>query len=395
MQFPVIVLAVIVNCIMYLAFGSFFTVRKGRKWSFAVTMAVGFFAYYGLFALVCLPIMLTFRPLSLLTRIWAFVVLAIVLLSIFLFAARWLEMGMSIIDTIKSHPFITLIVTVVIVLQVVMVVFTYNFTLDAAYYVANVSTCVETDMINVYDPFTGAWQDHFELRYAFATYHIQDAVVCQLTGIPALIQTKTIMSTIVVILTNILYLGIAKFLSKDNRKMFAPIFAGMFFVNVMFVTIYTPANFLFSRTYEGKAIVGNIAVMAIFYMFVRRTGYFLTKKRNIRYGLKTSSNEVAEEVGKGNPEEVDRALEKDVEITDKNFWISMFFIMFGAATTSSTANMLLPAALSIMFIPQFIIHKDFKSIPRFILCMLPEFIMIIMYVLYVKGFYAIYTYPMY
>ena len=63
-------LLLVVNFILYASFGSFFEIKRGRTWSLPVAVGVGFFAYYALFALFCLPVMLTYRPLSLLGGIW-------------------------------------------------------------------------------------------------------------------------------------------------------------------------------------------------------------------------------------------------------------------------------------------------------------------------------------
>ena len=44
--------------------------------------------------------------------------------------------------------------------------------------------------------------------------------------------------------------------------------AVIFFVNITFNTIYTSSLFLMTRTYEGKAIVGNLSVMTILYFLL-------------------------------------------------------------------------------------------------------------------------------
>ena len=46
-----------------------------------------------------------------------------------------------------------------------------------------------------------------------------------------------------------------------------------------------------------------------------------------------------------------------------------------------------------LFVPYIIKHKDYKIIPKYIIAMVPAIVMLMMYVLYVKGYFAIYTYP--
>jgi len=353
MQIIAAILMIIVNLILYLAFGSLVMVRKNKAWSLPITMVVGFFLYYGLFALCAMPVMLTYRPLSLLSALWCAVTGLVLLLSVILGLKSWKAKLITVWKTVTEDKTTYIIIGLLIIAQILLVSVTYNFTLDAAYYVANVSTSVDTNMINVYDPFTGAWQDHFELRYVFATYSINDAVICQITKIPALVETKTVMSSVVVIITNVLYLYIVRFMCQDKKGQKAVMFAAMCFVNMTFITLYTSSNFLFTRSYEGKAIVGNIAVIAVFVIYMRA----------VREGM------------------------------NKNIFLELFFICFGTATVSSTANMLIPCEVCVLFIPYIIIHKDYKNIWKYILCIMPEIIMMLMYVLYVKGYFAIYTYP--
>lgn len=347
------VFVVIVNCILYLAMGSFVTIRRNKPWSLPVTMVVGFFTYYALFFFVCLPIMLTYRPLSLLTYVWVGVVIVALAVAVLLYGKNWLSKGKTILTIMAKDKIIWIVIAIVTIIQVILVATTYHFTLDAAYYVANVSTSVETNMINVYDPFTGAWQDHFELRYAFATYSVYDAIVCKITGLPALVVTKAVMSAMVMLLVNILYVYIARFMCKNNIRQTVIMYLAMVFVNFTFITLYTSSNFLMFRTYEGKSIVGNITIIMIFtlYMIAVRKG------------------------------------------TDLTYFITFFMVCLGTATVSSTANMVIPAEVGILFLPYIIKHKKLSMIPKLAICILPEVVMMLMYVLYVKGYYAIYTYP--
>jgi len=345
-------LAILANLIVYYAFGNMLTCKKDKFRSPALTMACGFFLYYSLFALFALPIMLTFRPLSLLTRMWVIFTAVVIAASIILKGKSMAADFDGVLKAVRRHPVLTGIIVVAVLIQIVCIVCSYDFTLDAAYYVANVTTSLDTNMINVYDPFTGAWQDHFELRYAFATYSINDAVVCQLTGIPALVQTKTVMAATVALMVNITYLGVCRTFIKGNAGKLTIMMVAIVWINYTFVTIYTASNFLMSRTYEGKAIVGNLTLVLVFWMFVKL---------------------VEEE-------------------TPHLYWLMLFIISFGSTTVTSSANMLIPAQFSVIFIPYIIRKKKWSMIWKYLVMMAPALVMLILYILYVKGYYAIYTY---
>ncbi|HOO27939.1 MAG TPA: DUF6077 domain-containing protein, partial [Lachnospiraceae bacterium] len=311
---------VIANLIIYLAFGTLITRKRGREWPLGLSVIIGFFFYYSLFFFFCVPIMIRFRPLSMLTKLWVPAVCVVVLLSCILNGKAWYEKCRQMAGKIKAHPVFYFLIAALIIIQVMIVTRAYNFTLDAAYYVANVATNVETNMMNVYDPFTGAWLDHFEMRYFFATYQISDAVVCQLTGIPALIQTKTIMAAVIIILTNLLYYLIAQALFLDREKSVVIMLAFIFLINLTFITIYTSSLFLMTRTYEGKAIVGNLSLLAVFYLYMR----LLSSEHTPR------------------------------------IWLMLFLVCFGSMTISSSANMLLPAELSVLLLPLAFMKKNWR-----------------------------------
>ena len=344
-------LAVLVwNFIMYMAFGSFFGIRRGRSWSVPVTVTVGFFAYYALFAIFCLPIMFTYRPLSLLSHVWMIPCALVLIAAIMIYRRDWAIKFREITGDKDARLFYLGVFAVTLVL-IVLAVITYNFTLDAAYYIANITTNVDTNMINVYDPFTGNWQDHFELRYVFATYYTADAVVCQLTGLPALIQTRIVMSTTVIVIVNLLYVYICRYFYEDHRRAFL-MYMVMTAVNCLFISLYTTSNFLMTRTYEGKSIVGNISVVFIFALYMM--------------------------------------LIKEGE--DSRAFLKLFIVCLGTATVSSTANMVIPAEVAILFLP-YVMRGRYRLVRKLLICVLPELIMMVAYVLYVKGYYAIYTFP--
>ena len=122
-----------------------------------------------------------------------------------------------------------------------------------------------------------------------------------------------------------------------------------------------------TRTYEGKAIVGNLAIMTVFYLFIRM------------------NNAV--------PQEGIEEYQSTVSENPVRPWLSVFLVCFGASTISSTANMLMPVELTVLFLPLIIRTRRLKWIPKYILCVLPGIAFALAFVLYVKGYFVFYTYP--
>lgn len=347
------ILAIPLNLIIYYLFGALILRARKRPVNEGLLLIVGFFTYHILFFIVLVPFMIKYRPFSWFVRTFLPILVVVLLLSLILNFSHIKELVIKGISFVKREKVISAVILAVILLQVIIVTCIYNFTLDAAYYVSNVTTTLQTDMINVYDPFTGSWLDHYEVRYLFATYSINDAFMCKILSIPALIQTKFTMSAVVIIMVNVLYIMIAKCLFKDDLRGVAIMTVSMFIVNLLFYTIFTSSLFLFTRTYEGKTIIGNLSVVTIFYIFM--------------------------------------LLINDEEIHLP--WLSMFIISLGSVTISSSGNMLIPATLSLLFVPYMIIKRTLKPLIKYLCCLLPGVVMVLVYILYIEGYFVLYTYP--
>lgn len=356
---------IIVNFILYFLFGMLIVGRmRSNDRSMPLAIISGFFLYYSLFTFFGVYLTYRWRPLSMLSHIWLGVALFVSLISIAINFRQIRDITQNCLKGICNNKMFSFGVVVITLITVVVVLLSYQFTLDAAYYVANVTTSVQTNSLNIYDPYTGDWQDHFEMRYFFATYPLQDAVMCYLTRVAALIQTKIIMATISIILSGMLYYMIGRELFGEKRK---SIFLMMFFaelINFFFISIYTSSNFLLTRTYEGKSILGNVILPGLLYLYIKV--------------LKA---------------------EKNGEKEDKWWWL-ILLVSFGATVISNSSNMLVPATLGILFFPlaimQFVGKKTKKgvfTIAKMFLCMLPGIILTLVYVAYVKGMFVFYTYP--
>ncbi|MBQ7464745.1 MAG: hypothetical protein IJS86_07785 [Lachnospiraceae bacterium] len=346
------------NMIMYFLFGSI-PFSLGKKGSFSVTKAVftGFFLYYLLFALFCIPVMLLFRPLSLLTSVWITVVITVCSFSLVLIILKALknreEFLSGISEKAEKEGRFFIIILAVTAIEAFIIIYNYQFTLDAAYYVANVTTSVRTDTLNIYDPYTGNWQDHFEMRYFFAVFPLNDAVLCDITGIHPLIWCKTVMAGVSILLTNMVLYMTGKKIFGDNagKTTLFIIFAG--FMNFFFTTIFTPSVFLTTRTYEGKCLLANVVLPGIFYIYIN----------------------ILEDAEK------------------KENWRLLLLVALGAPVLSSSSNMLVPAMIATTILPLCIIKKAPAIAVRSLACMIPGIALVLVYVAYVKGMFVLYTYP--
>ncbi len=345
---------VLLNFWCYFAFGMLFSsfFRKKRI-SPCRTVLAGFFLYYTVFSLLCIPMMIHWKPLSALAGIWGAVLSFVSAAAAVLIFVR-LRKKEGIFPDYGKEDLLTLIpVLIITLLQAVLIIRNYQFTLDAAYYVANAATSLQTDMMNVYDPYTGEWQDHFQVRYFFATFTMNDAVMCRLFSVHPLIWCKTVMAGTSVALTDmVLFMTGRKLFSKDRAKVLC-FFLFCAVMNFCFITIFTSSNFLVTRTYEGKCLLGNVVLPAVFYLY-----------------LKLLEN-----------------------VKSREDWFLLAFMGLGSAALSSSANMLYPAAVAVTILPLSVIRKDKTVVWKAAGCMLPGIVLMLAYVAYVKGMFVFYTYP--
>ncbi len=347
-------LAVILNILIYFVFGSLITGRlQKRRFSATLSVITGFFLYYVLFELICIPMTLSFRPLHFLSSIWAGVLVLAFIISAAVNHKKWRVLLRESLGFIKAHPFFSLFLLILTATEIIIIVGCYQFTLDASFYVGTANTSLVTDSMNIYNPYTGMWQDHFEMRYFFANYAINDAVMCYLTGFHPLVWTKTVMETVVIILVNmVIYrIGMALFKGEPGKTGVFMFFA--IYISFFFSTIYTAQEFFITRTYEGKTLIGSLVIPLIFLVYIK----------------------LLEDPGY------------------PFYWGLLLLMSVGSLVLSNSASMIFPAALGIFMLTLFFIKKDFRILIKTALVVLPCVLSILSYVLYVKGYYVIHTMP--
>ncbi len=346
-------LAVIVNLIFCFSFGVLFLRLFRQRLSLCLGTVIGFFVMLISFDACCLPVMLKWRPLSLLTWIWTGLCLVVTAGALILGRKEWKTFFRDILRRLALHPVSFLIIAALVLFQIILVSVSYEFTLDASYFVANVTTSLTTDTLNIYDPYTGDWLDHFEFRYFFSTWPLHCAVMCRLLGLNALSYMKLAMSALTLILSNLMYYLTARKLFGEDQGKITLLMAFACLMNFFFSSIYTPAEFLLTRGYEGKALLGNVVLPMIFYLsilFYENTGLLARSAM-------------------------------------------LFAVCAGSTVLSNSANMLLPVAVAVFFGPVVLKKKDPRILIGCAAGILPNLILVLAYVAYVHGKFVLYTYP--
>lgn len=333
---------------LFFTFGSVITGRlKKENTSVTLTVLTGFFVYYGLFQLIAVPMALMHQPLRYLSIVWAVTVAVAAVVSV-IKNRSW--MGRALAGFFgalspKGKGFMELLygwapVVLVLVQIGISTVWTTDFW-DNAYYIGDVSMSVFTDTIGLFDPLSGELRQTIDIRHFFAMYNMQDAVVCRLTGIHPLIETKTIMGAVVMIIANILYYKIGGEFFRGEKKAAAVFMFLVFTVNLFSYTEYNTSGFLFLRTYEGKTILGNVLVPAVIY-------FMMLLYKNYR---------------------------------EKGHWVLLFTVGFAACALSSSAMILIPVAIGAFALPLSLMKRDLRVLLGSVVCMAPSLVVMVCYFL--------------
>lgn len=132
---------------------------------------------------------------------------------------------------------------------------------DAFYAVVSVITNTNNDMyLDV--PYTGE-TSAIDVRHAFSGHPIYIAFLARVCSIHPTIVSHTVIPPLIIVLSYVLMKKTGDILLADNRE-YVPLFLA--FVSLMQIygnaTIYTAATFFLTRTSQGKALIGSIAVPA-------------------------------------------------------------------------------------------------------------------------------------
>ena len=179
-----------------------------------------------------------------------------------------------------------LIVLVLIGFQIFMSVTRASFDGDDAYYVVQSVMTDETNTLYRILPYTGG-STSIDLRHSMAVFPIWIAYIARMTGIHATILCHSVLPIVLIPITYWIYLEVGKKLFWDKQNCLP---SYMMFVCMLQifgnVSIYPNATFFLMRTWQGKSMLANVVIPAIFMILLwlfegeptkrkKRTGFWI------------------------------------------------------------------------------------------------------------------------
>lgn len=316
--------------------------------SLTMTLLIGFLVEFIVFQFVALPITIQCQPLSLLSGIWMGLICMCEIIVLFT-CGKWIVSNARMI--IKKYSLVDIFLFAVIIgMQMFMVYSHIDGYADASYYIGKVSTDVYTNTIGQYEPYTGYALSYLDSRRVLSCFPTYNSVMAQFFDITPIQQAKLIMPEIIILMANIVYYQLGMSLFEKNKR-YSVVFTGFVFViNFFSCSSYTTSAFLFTRTYEGKAILGNIIIPGILLGFI-----LIWKEKEQFLGI---------------------------VLTILFSWASCVF--------SSSSMLVVPIELTAGLIPWIFGQKKWSYIKWYMICIIPNMVICIVYFLAEKG---IVTYP--
>ena len=148
--------------------------------------------------------------------------------------------------------------------QLFMAVTRASFDGDDAYYVAHSLATQETGTLYRILPYTGR-STYLDMRHSMAVFPLWISYIAEMTGIHATILSHTILPVFLIPLTYLIYYEIGRKLFKEKEYQLP---GYMIFICILHifgnVSIYNNATFLLMRTWQGKSMLSNVVIPAIF-----------------------------------------------------------------------------------------------------------------------------------
>lgn len=341
---------ILIFLVVFTAFGYLGSYLMKRKSSFVESLLLGVFFYFALFQVFALPLILLKQHLTLLTGMWLAVVTSILVLAFIVLykTVRKQERLKWSLPNKKSIVCYLAMAGVVLFFCYFTAIQNY-WGWDTAFYIGTISTTVDTDTMYLINGENGRPETTLPLRYALSGFYMNSAVFCKLTGIAVVSFQKYVMGTLDVILYfAIVYLvGQALFRSATTKVTGFLWTAGL--VNLFFVSEYTTSQFLILRAYEAKSYCANVVIPTIFWLLL--------------------------------------LLHKDME--NRANWKMLFVVMLASVPISMSAILIAPAMLGITVLGESIVNKNGRVLLRGIVCMIPNIVYLVMYLLYTLDIFVI------
>ena len=217
---------------------------------------------------------------------------------------------------------------------------------DDAFYVAVANLTESSNTMYKLSPYDSGGTG-LSVRYGLAPFPIWIAFLSRISGVSAVIMAQTIVSTVLILVTYVIYGQIADLLFEEKKEV-RPLFLSLLAVLVIFgnYSIYTAENFMIARSRQGKAALGNIIIPMVLFLFLL----------------------IFERIRKG----------KKVECT---IWILLVATVTAACLCSTLSTFLMCLFLGVIGLSAGVVYRRLGLVVKTALCCAPALLYTVLYFL--------------
>lgn len=244
----------------------------------------------------------------------------------------------------KAEKVLWIIFSAVLLLQLVMSGVLAFSDGDDAYYVAVATIAESSDSMYRVSPYTGQAID-LDGRHVLAPFPVLIAFLARISGLHVATVAHVVMPLFIIPLTYCIYGLIGERLFKGKKLYLA---AFLVFVELLVLwgnhSPYTAETFLMIRSWQGKAVLANVIIPAVF-LILYMIGERLAENRKV----------------------------------EKNLWLILFMLMVSASLCSTQGCVLIATLLGCFALCITFVYKAFKYILPIVLCLVPAVVYMGMY----------------
>ncbi len=323
--------------------GLLITKFKKEKNNVFLNLIVGYIIQFASFELIYVPMYFTKMSFQVVLYTWSTFLLILSIISLITNRKRFKKIMKETVEMIKNAPkMLTTIFCLFLALQTaVPMLYRQKIDPDDAFYLATINTTIETNSLFEYNAYDGSQYTQMPLRYSLSGLQIYFATLSQILKIHPAILIHTIWPSIIIPLEFMLYGFIGKRLFNNNKEktMYFLIFLSIIYMFGAF-SVYTNFSFFAYRSWQGKALIGNLVLPMIW----------------LCYFYCTENNKWMD-------------------------WLVLFCSMITACFVTEMGVFLAPFALGILAILDAIQNKKIKNLFQFGSCCLPQLIIGILYLI--------------
>ena len=280
----VLIIVFIIYITGYLAAGILWqSLIKDDRYS-GVTVVSGMLAQSLVFFVIAIPMKLAKAPLMVTAVVWAVVWLALIVLCLLKCQKDAKSFFDCVKEGIKNNRILFVICVIVTIAEIVFVEI-YGRQVggaNATYYIGYVTTAIHDGYLGISSPYTGAALKNFNSSYFLQTFLDHSAVVCRLFGLHPLLEVRSIIPAVMIIMNTLIVVGLAEaFFEKEYSRI-------LFFVaykaiqGIFASSQLLPSFYYYFRAFEGKGIYGTI-FLPLFALLLYRVFYY--KEKNAQWML--------------------------------------------------------------------------------------------------------------